>query len=654
MKRASSFAAAAFVICLTSSTTAAEARFSVPLPVTAQLCREDAQTCETERLPPGADLNAFAEKHRQAGERYRLTLQLPAGEFALHKSWLIDGADIPQQIVEVSIVGEAGTRLSGSPTLEELGARGEKGSDGAALLKFPRQVRERLMSLGQYGADGPAWPVLQDAGGELRMTRWPAEGWGSFSFDAKRNGDRSITPDRDAPLAAWHDESSAWVLGFFRHGWHADYTRLADVRADARMLRLGAQPRYGVGDAGRFRVLNLRSGLRRAGDYWIDAVRGEIHAITRDSAPLDTLRLSMLVDPLLHVRGARHVRISGLSFTHTRGHAVLVENATGIELSRLRFEGIGRNAVVVEGGRDVLISGSSFVDTGSHAVVLRGGDRMTLQSSGHRLEDSRIRKPSQRLATPATAIRLEGVGHVVRGNTIEEAPHSAVYFDGNNHLIEANWIERVCLEVDDAGAIYAGRDWTYRGNIIRRNVIAALPRRNGNANLNAVYLDDMLSGAEVDANLVYDVPRGVLVGGGRDNRLENNLFVRTQTPFHIDQRALEWASPSAQPGGVMLDRLSRVPYRNATWRRSYPVLPDILAKRPAAPLNNVARANSALDSGAAVVAPAAASGQVEIPRLLGSTVSVRGSVREFLRGCASDRACATQIAAMRLPGEPAP
>ena len=67
------------------------------------------------------------------------------------------------------------------------------------------------------------------------------------------------------------------------------------------------------------------------------------------------------------------------------------------------------------------------------------------------------------------AINISGVGNYVAHNLIHDAPFEAIYLKGNEHILEYNEVYRVCQETGDAGALHTGRDWTWRGNIIRYN-----------------------------------------------------------------------------------------------------------------------------------------------------------------------------------------
>jgi parallel beta-helix repeat protein len=53
-----------------------------------------------------------------------------------------------------------------------------------------------------------------------------------------------------------------------------------------------------------------------------------------------------------------------------------------------------------------------------------------------------------------------------------------------------------------------------------------------------VYLDDCASGTTVFGNIFYQATRSVIIGGGRDNRIENNIFLDTEPGIRIDDRCI--------------------------------------------------------------------------------------------------------------------
>ena len=122
------------------------------------------------------------------------------------------------------------------------------------------------------------------------------------------------------------------------------------------------------------------------------------------------------------------------------------------------------------------------------------------------------------------AVQMSGVGNRVTHNLIHDAPHMAIGSGGQNHRIEYNEIYHVCTESNDAGAMYAGRNWTMRGTEIRFNYLHDIQGFEGKGCV-GVYLDDQYSGTLVYGNLFHKVTRAAMIGGGRDCTIENNIFV---------------------------------------------------------------------------------------------------------------------------------
>ena len=186
------------------------------------------------------------------------------------------------------------------------------------------------------------------------------------------------------------------------------------------------------------------------------------------------------------------------------------------------------------------VIGCDITRTGGGGISMTGGDRATLEAAGHFAENNHIRHYARLQRTYQSAIQISGVGIRVSHNLIHDAPHMAIGFGGNDHLIEFNEIHSVSYESNDAGAIYAGRNWTMRGTVIRHNYLHHINGFRGRGCV-GVYLDDMYSGTEISSNLFYKVTRAAFIGGGRDNTIENNIFVDCGPATHVDSRAMGWA-----------------------------------------------------------------------------------------------------------------
>lgn len=621
------------------ATGSAAAGIRLPAPAIVSLCERNTERCHTEHLSAAQDMRAFLDRASAGTRDAELRIVFDAGRHSANPGLLLDGRALPAHIRSVTITGGAGgTRLVGSLPLKAIGepAIDEYGASVSADLPVSKNPPFRPS---QLTADNPGPFVPFDDMGPFDLTRWPQSGWAPFTADAPAVNARAFKPADLSRMSRWAEEPAAWIWGFLKYDWHAEHRGVADIDPDTGLINLAEPPALGLGTAGRFRLLNLHSEFNAPREYWIDAPQGRLH-LRPVAGMLASLRVAAAVEPLVLLTHVRGLTLRDVAIGETRGHAIVVQQSTEVAITNVKVYGVGRSAIVVEGGEDVAISGADIDNTGQHAVVLSGGDRQTLRASRHRLEGSRIRRASQIVMTPSAAVRLLGVGQIVRDNSIEDSPHMGIYFDGNDHLIEGNRIRRVCQDVNDAGAIYAGRDWTFRGNVIRGNLIADISRGDPRGNLSAIYLDDMLSGVTVESNLMIDVPNGVLVGGGRDNLVHGNVFVNVTTPVHVDQRALDWARESVSTEGALSVRLRLMPYRGRAWRSAYPQLATIDANVPAAPRGNVVTDNCQWNSGPmSVVAVASESGRIEPPLELGrspapageSAQSATGTCREHFR-----------------------
>jgi hypothetical protein len=140
--------------------------------------------------------------------------------------------------------------------------------------------------------------------------------------------------------------------------------------------------------------------------------------------------------------------------------------------------------------------------------------------------------------------------------------------------------------------VYCGRDWTIRGTIIRNNHfhdLAGIRKWES-----AVYVDDQASGITIRENLFTDCHWGMLMGGGRDNVIEGNVFIDCGRALHFDARGLGWA---ARMRGILTERLEAVPFRADPWATRFPELLTLLDDEPMVPKGNDIRGNLLVRSG---------------------------------------------------------
>jgi len=158
----------------------------------------------------------------------------------------------------------------------------------------------------------------------------------------------------------------------------------------------------------------------------------------------------------------------------------------------------------------------------------------------------------------------------------------------------------VVLETGDAGAFYTGRDWTTQGNILRHNFIHDLGGGDAqHVNTMGVYLDDCNCGSTLEGNIFLRAGRAIMIGGGRDNPVLNNLVVDCPIGLHIDARGMtwkQWNNPS-EPSWCLEEKAKKFNYTQPPWSQKYPRLAAIMNEDPRQPLNNPVRRNVFVDCG---------------------------------------------------------
>jgi hypothetical protein len=534
-----------------------------------------------------------AARRRASDRDARLVIELQGGTYDLDNAIVIDAG----------LAGEGGITLEGAPGADVRLVGWKKIDSG--LTPPPKNIEDQLpyaargkityhaLPESEFPDLGPELPrgdmlprhpaEVEFFVGETPLTpaRWPAVGYSQIVRVV--DGSRAVV--RDAPLAAVAGRSDVWFAGFPSAEWHYQRVEVAEVDGISGVIR-SVRPFDYPPKLGGFAALEGPPSLfSAAGQFYFDRAQ-RVLAFWAPGNDKRAINASVLNNAIA-ITGAQHVRIKGLTVMGVRGDAIRVVDSDDVQLDRVQVADAGMRGVVVEGGRNVVLQNSVIRDTGDEAVWVTGGDRRNLVSSGHKILHNVLFRFGRRTRSGRDGIRVDGVGTVVQGNVISDAPSQAISFQGNDHLIQHNDISRTMTECGDCGAIYTGRDWTARGTCIDGNVIhgiAPAPNRD----VTGVYLDDAASGIVVQRNVIVELRRGVLVGGGRDNVVEENTIIGAdQFGVLVDGRGVSWAAAAvADPSSEIRRRLVAVPYDKEPYRSRYPHLAELLQDQPGLPKYN--------------------------------------------------------------------
>ena len=316
-------------------------------------------------------------------------------------------------------------------------------------------------------------------------------------------------------------------------------------------------------------------------------------------APEVSIRVAFSDKPLLRGAGVTNLRFEGIDFACNHGPFVDFASPRGVAFRDCRFSGTAADAIRFTGdARDVSVAGCEVAHCGAGGILLSGGDRRALAPSGSSIENCRIHDFGIFRRTYAGGVRLEGCGHVLRGCELWDAPHTAVFWEGNDMLLESNDVHHVLLETGDAGAFYTGRDWTTQGNVLRGNFVHDIGGGTTSAegedaavsgtNAMGFYFDDCDCGDEVVGNTFRNVPRAIMIGGGRDHPIRGNTFENCRLAISIDCRGITWGDKWKAPSGenILEEKARALGYDRGVWAARYPRLARILDDHPGEPLHN--------------------------------------------------------------------
>lgn len=529
-----------------------------------------------------------------------LNIMLSAGVYRLASSLSIT-LDPTWANTPITVSGPA----SGTPAIIS-GARVVTGfapvADASVLNRLPAVARGNVLvadlhkngiaDLGTFQPYGYALPIapapleLFYRDQPMTLARWPATG---FATIGTANG-LSFTIV-GAPVAAWQNEPDLQAMGYWNRDWADATLSVQSVDPGSGSITLASPgPANGIVAGHRVFIENALSALGQPGAYYVDRQNALVYFWP--PGPLNDGDVeASVVDSLLVARNATYLTIANLTLDIARGDGVQLLGGGMDVVDHVKLRNMaGRGAVSSAGS-----SGFRFVtveNTGAGGIVIYSGNRLTLVPGNSFIEDSTLHDFARRMRTYHPAINLAGDGDRALRNTIYNGPHAGLIFTGNNHQISGNEIYNVVTETADAGAIYTGRDWTARGTVIEDNFIhdigtAAQPQATV-----GIYLDDEACGITIRRNILSHVNQAIFIGGGRDNLIEDNLFVNSTPAVYVDSRGLSWQKPLVDdPNGVFQNGLGTVNYTQPPYSLHYPALARIMTVMPGAPLGNTVHRN---------------------------------------------------------------
>jgi parallel beta-helix repeat protein len=414
--------------------------------------------------------------------------------------------------------------------------------------------------------------------------RWPKPdpvnslygGWALHEGGDEANPFRAFRyPDGFLPRR-WAKPATAEVCLFGANGWFNEIIPVASVDRRRRVITL--QRRIKDFDRSpwhlpltlepnRFCIENVLEELSQPGEWCLDSEKGVVYFWPPDDRLEDGEVVVPELDCLISLRDASWVNISGFTFTETTdgdnyfrdggegvgamfntiglrycGEAVHLRDAEHCRIEGNRFDAVGGNAVYLEShnARNA-IARNEIAHAGANGICLIGAPLR--HPIFNHIEDNHIHHCGVYNKYTAGVFCGTSDGNIIGHNRIEHLPHHGINLSENpngRNVVEYNEILHTCEELADNAAINCWMELPPReaqrcGHIIRYNLIADTPGcevvggvvgPSKNFPTSGIYLDNYASNCFVYGNIIVRAAAAaVLVHGGKNNVIENNIFV---------------------------------------------------------------------------------------------------------------------------------
>lgn len=523
-----------------------------------------------------------------------ITVFVNDGEYKITEALTFTEEDSGTEECPITYVSESefGAVVTGGLVLSAKDFEPIDADEKGKLIDSSAKENVVKVDLSKYGVEPSdinlSMEVFVD-GNRAKISRYPNEGYvrtvstidrtesgdvyGRIEYNGRENFYARIFTLKEEVfdrISLWSSFENIYAQGYFRWSWSDSTTLIESFDKERLEVTLTNMPGYGISNGAPFYFFNVYSELDMENEFFIDKDTGVLYLYVPENFDTAEIVVSTLTENMVNVSNVTDLTFKGLHFTATRagcmniaGERITVDNC---KISNIRTYAITAN------GNNITVQNSELASLGTYGITITGGNTETLTPSGNLIHNNYIHDFSQIQRTYTPAVDLYGCEIIVSHNEICGSPHMAARWSGPKHVLEYNEVYNVCFETSDCAAFYAGRNYTSYGCVMRYNYFHDIG--SGTSYAHAIYWDDGLSGQSAYGNLIVNTSRsGFLIGGGRDNTVENNLMINTKShPISYDQRSriemLE-SRDMAMTDGILATR-------NEYWIKEFPIYGQII------------------------------------------------------------------------------
>ena len=397
-----------------------------------------------------------------------------------------------------------------------------------------------------------------------------------FAFTKEGLNDTSFKYSEDNP-SQWKNTGDIWINGMLQYAWRNNHTKIKSIDPDKKIINLTEKPIYGI-KKGKYKkayyAYNILEELTTPGEYYIDRKTYKLYVWPEKNVKNSQFSVSINNHIVIYLANASWIELNDLTMEIARERVCVIANGEYNLITNSKLQFSGKSLLEIY-GKNNGITYSELTGAGNDAVYIHGGERSSLTPSNNFVINNNIHHNGRWNWTSKEAVTIYGIGNIVKHNNIHDFMHQAIQFSGNNNIIEYNNIYNALTYAEDAGVIYGGNRWDWRGNKINYNFIHDIQNNYGGSSIFGLYFDDTRSGSEAIGNIFYNIDGyGVFMHDGRDNIVENNIFDNVATAYIGTNHAASTVSTVHKSRKNLLERMSDdgVNYKSEPWLSAYPRL----------------------------------------------------------------------------------
>ena len=272
---------------------------------------------------------------------------------------------------------------------------------------------------------------------------------------------------------------------------------------------------------------NILEELDVKGEWYIDADSKILYYYPAGS--LDDVELTIASHNGIEIKSSENIKINNVEIKGFNNKLVNIDSSRNVTIDNSELHASGNWGVWVNNSYDCKITNSKLYDLAKGGVMFTQscGNQIKLIPGNNAVENCRIYNFADE-NTNCSGVYLQGVANSARNNVVHDSMSQGFWLAGNDCIIENNEVYNVIRDVFDGGAIYGYTQLARLGNVVRNNYIHHINKSYDNwGGIYAIYMDDMSSDVDVSKNIVTDSLSAGLFGGGRNNKITNNIFVDT-------------------------------------------------------------------------------------------------------------------------------